>query len=148
MIALGSDHGGFLLKESIKNFLNAKKIEFEDFGTHSEDSVDYPYFAKQVAKSVSTGESEFGIICCGTGIGVSIVANKFKNVRAAVCQDEFCAQMAREHNDANIICLGGRVVNEKLALKLVEVFLSSKFQKGRHKRRVDQIKEIEKGEVL
>ena len=102
LIAIGSDHGGFLIKEQIKKYLEQNKISYNDFGTNSEESVDYPVFARKVAQSVACGECELGILCCGTGIGVSIAANKIKGIRAALCNDEFCAEMARKHNNANV----------------------------------------------
>lgn len=143
MIALGSDHGGFMLKESIKAYLNKEKIPFKDFGTFSEESVDYPLFAEKVAKSIQSGESTMGILCCGTGIGISIAANKFRGIRAALCTNEFCAEMSRRHNNANILCLGGRVISEDTSKKLVKIFLETPFDGGRHEKRINQIKKFE-----
>lgn len=144
MIALGSDHGGFILKEAIKLYLENEKILFKDFGTFSEESVDYPLFAEKVARSIQSGESNIGVLCCGTGIGISIAANKFKGIRAALCTNEFCAEMSRRHNNANILCLGGRVIDENTAKKLVKIFLKTPFDGGRHEKRINQIKEFEK----
>ncbi len=146
MIALGCDHGGFLIKKAIKNYFEEKNIKYKDFGTDEvENSVDYPKYAYLVAKSVANGECEKGILCCGTGIGVSIVANKIDGIRAAVCQDEFSAEMTRRHNDANILCLGGRVIDENKAISLTNIFLKTPFDGGRHYWRVLQIEQIEKG---
>ncbi|TCO78786.1 ribose 5-phosphate isomerase B [Marinisporobacter balticus] len=143
-IALGSDHGGYKLKEVIKKYLEEKQIAYEDFGTHSTESVDYPEFGMKVAEAVTAGNYEKGIICCGTGIGISISANKVPGVRCAVVSDTFSAQMSREHNNANILSLGERVVGQGLALKIVEVWLSTEFAGGRHEKRVNKILDIEK----
>lgn len=145
MIALGADHGGYLLKEEIKKHLDEKGIEYKDFGTYSTDSVDYAKIAFETCKSVASGESEKAILCCGTGIGISMAANKVKGIRAACCSDWFSAKYTRLHNDANALCLGGRVVGAGLALEMVDVFLSTGFEGGRHQRRVDQITSIENG---
>lgn len=148
MIALGSDHGGYKLKEAVKKYLDIKGIDYNDFGTFSEDSVDYPIYAQKVANSILNGECEKGILCCGTGIGISIAANKIKGIRAAVCSDEFCAEMCRRHNDANIISFGGRVISEEKCLAMTDIFLNTEFEGGRHEKRIDQIKRIENGEEL
>ena len=145
MIALGADHGGYLLKEEIKKHLEKKGIDYIDFGTYSSDSVDYAKIAYKTCKSVTSGECEKAILCCGTGIGVSMAANKVKGIRAACCSDWFSAKYTRLHNDANALCLGGRVVGAGLALEMVDVFLSTEFEGGRHQRRVDQITAIENG---
>ncbi len=145
MIAIGCDHGGFEIKEAIKDYLNNEGLEYRDFGTYNTDCVDYPVFAYKVAKSVASGECERGILCCGTGIGVSIAANKIKGIRAAVCSDEFSAEMTRRHNDANVLCLGGRTLDKKKATLLASVFLNTPFDSGRHKVRVEQILKIEDG---
>lgn len=142
-IALGSDHGGFRLKEAIKKDLVEKGYEVEDFGSTSTDSCDYPDFAIPVAKKVASGEFDRGILICGTGIGIGIVANKIKGVRAALCHDTFSAQATRNHNDANVLTMGERVVGEGLALKIVETFLNSDFEAGRHQRRIDKITALE-----
>jgi ribose 5-phosphate isomerase B len=146
VIALGCDHGGFLLKNAIKNYFDEKNIKYKDFGTDEvENSVDYPKYAYLVAKSVANGECEKGILFCGTGIGVSIAANKVSGIRAAVCQDEFSTEMTRRHNDANVLCLGGRVIDENKAISLANIFLNTPFDRGRHYWRVLQIEQIEKG---
>ena len=138
MIALAADHGGYYLKEAIKKHLELKGIEFKDFGTYDTSSVDYPVYAEKAARAVAGGECRFGIICCGTGIGVSMTANKIKGIRAAVVTNEFCAD-----NDANILCMGGRVIDENTAVKLADIFLNTPFDGGRHSKRVDMIKELE-----
>jgi len=143
-IALGSDHGGFGLKKEIIEYLEKKNIEVTDFGTHTEESCDYPDYALKVAEQVAEGNFEFGIIVCGTGIGVSIVANKVPGIRAALCGDTFSAHATRQHNNANILTLGARVVGAGLALDIVEVFITAKFEGDRHQKRIDKITEIEK----
>ena len=143
MIAVGSDHGGLELKEAVKSALVARGLDVEDYGTDNGDSVDYPDFAEKVAAAVSHGDIELGILVCGTGIGMSIVANKFPGVRAALVTDEFMAQMAKEHNNANILVLGGRVLAEDLAVKMVNVWLDSSYEAGRHQRRLDKITRLE-----
>ena len=145
MIAIGCDHGGLKIKNAVIEYLRENDIEFNDYGCYSDESVDYPIFAYQVAKNVADGTAELGIICCGTGIGVSMAANKVKGIRAAVCTDEFCAEMTRRHNNANILCMGGRVIDEAKAVKLASIFLNTPFDGGRHEKRVDMISEIENG---
>lgn len=140
-IAIGSDHGGFELKEKIVDYLKLHDFEFKDFGTFSNESCDYPVFAKEVALEVAKGNFNKGILICGTGIGVSIVANKVKGIRAALCFDTFCAKMSRAHNNANILCLGQRVIAQDLALEIVDVWLNSEFEGGRHEKRVEMIEE-------
>src|SRR3989338_1878855 len=125
MIAIGGDNGGFDLKEKIKTFLIERKIEIEDLGTVTRESVDYPDYGIKVSKLVSEGKAERGILVCGTGIGMSIVANKFPRVRAALCHDSYSARMSREHNDSNVLILGGRVIGDELALEIVKVWLLS-----------------------
>ena len=127
MIALGCDHGGYELKQEIKKYLDEKGIEYKDYGCDSLDSVDYPVYAKKVAHAILDGECEKGILICGTGIGISITANKFKGIRAAVCTDCFTAEATRLHNDANILCMGGRVVGPGLAVKITDTFLNTPF---------------------
>jgi ribose 5-phosphate isomerase B len=144
MIAIGSDHGGFELKKHVIGHLIEKGIEVKDFGTFTEDSVDYPDCAKPVCKAVLSGEAERGILLCGTGIGISIAANKFDGIRAALCGDVFSAKMAREHNDANIICLGGRVTGRELAFMIVDTWLEAEHLGGRHADRIAKIHAIEK----
>jgi ribose 5-phosphate isomerase B len=143
MIVLGSDHGGLELKEAIQTALVARGLEIVDYGTDNGDSVDYPDFAEKVASAVSRGESDLGILICGTGIGMSIVANKFPGVRAALAADEFMAKMAKEHNNANILVLGGRVLPTEKAVKMVNVWLDSSYEGGRHQRRLDKITLLE-----
>lgn len=144
MIALGCDHGGINLKNAIVEYLKENNIEFIDYGCYTTESVDYPVYAKKVATSIQEGKSDKGILCCGTGIGISIAANKYKGIRAALCTNEFMAEMTRRHNDANILCMGGRVINEDTALKLTKVFLNTEFEGGRHQKRIDLISESEK----
>ncbi len=143
MIALGSDHGGYALKEEIKKYLTEKEIPFADFGTDSEASCDYPEFAEKVCRSVLSGESEKGILCCGTGIGMSMAANKIRGIRCALCSEGYSAEMTRRHNDANVLALGGRVVGPGLALEIVEIFLKTPFEGGRHARRVSKVMALE-----
>lgn len=140
-IAIGSDHGGFKLKKKVIEHLRGKDISFKDFGTFDEESCNYPDIAKTVAQEVSEGTFDKGILVCGTGIGVSIVANKIKGIRAALCSDTFSAKMSRAHNDANILCLGQRVIGEGLALDIVDAWLNSEFEGGRHKIRVEKIED-------
>jgi len=143
-IAVGSDHGGYELKEEIIKYLKQKNMELEDFGTYSKESCDYPDFAIKVAEEVAEKKFDFGILICGTGIGISIAANKVPGIRAAVCSDTFSAHACREHNNANILTIGQRVVGAGLALDIVEIFLNTGFQGGRHQERVSKIAEIEK----
>lgn len=143
-IALGSDHAGLPLKNEIINHLMEKGIELKDFGTYTEDSCDYPDYALKVAEAVVAKEFDFGILVCGTGIGVSIVANKVSGIRAALCSDTFSAHSCREHNNANILALGQRVIGVGLALDIVDIFINAEFLAGRHQRRIDKITEIEK----
>ena len=145
MIALGCDHGGLALKNAVKQYLEENQIPYRDFGTMTEDSIDYAPVAVQVARSVAGGESEKGILCCGTGIGMSIAANKVKGIRASVCTDAFCAEMTRRHNNSNILCMGGRVITPEQAVELTRIYLATPFDGGRHERRVHQIAEIENG---
>lgn len=143
-IAIGSDHGGFRLKGEIIEHLNAKGIEFKDFGTFSEESCDYPDVALEVALEVKDKNYDLGILVCGTGIGIGIAANKVPGIRAALCSDTFSAHACREHNNANILTIGQRIVGTGLALDIVDTFLNAKFQGDRHQRRIDKISEIEK----
>ncbi|APC38774.1 ribose 5-phosphate isomerase B [Clostridium estertheticum] len=143
-IALGSDHGGLSLKKEIIKHLKSKNIEVTDFGTHTEDSCDYPDYALKVAREVVEGNFELGILVCGTGIGVSICANKVPGIRAALCADTFSAHATREHNNANILTLGERTTGIGLALDIVDTFINAKFLGERHQRRIDKITEIEK----
>ncbi|OAA86702.1 ribose 5-phosphate isomerase B [Clostridium ljungdahlii] len=143
-IALGSDHAGFPLKKEVMEHLQDKNIEFKDFGTFSESSCDYPDYALKVGEEVVSKNYDVGILICGTGIGISIAANKIPGVRAALCSDTFSAHACREHNNANILTMGQRVVGVGLAIDIVDTFLSAKFQGDRHQRRIDKITEIEK----
>ncbi|KPU44617.1 putative sugar phosphate isomerase YwlF [Oxobacter pfennigii] len=142
-IAISSDHGGYNLKQTVMKHLDELKIEYKDFGCSCCGSVDYPDFALPVAESITAGEYTMGIIICGTGIGISIAANKVPGIRAAVCNDSFTARLSREHNDANILALGERVLGPGIALNIVDEFLKGEFQGGRHAVRVAKIKEIE-----
>lgn len=142
MIALGCDHGGYELMQEVKAHLDKRGLAYKDFGCYSTESVDYPIYARKVAKAILNGECENGILICGTGIGISIAANKLPGIRAALCTDCFCAQATREHNDANILAMGGRVVGAGLALKIVDTFLDTPFSNDeRHKRRIALIEE-------
>lgn len=143
-IAVGCDHGGFELKNEIIKFLESEGHETKDFGTYSVDSCDYPDIALPVAEAVAAKEYEFGILICGTGIGISIAANKVPGIRAALCSDTFSAHATREHNNANILAMGQRVVGAGLALDIVKTFIMSKFEGDRHQKRIDKISEIEK----
>jgi ribose 5-phosphate isomerase B len=143
-VAIGSDHAGFELKEMISNIVKEMGNEVIDMGTGSSCSVDYPDYAEAVADAVSKGKVERGILICGTGIGMSIVANKFKNVRAALCNDIFTAKMSRLHNDANILCLGGKIIGKDLAKEIVHIWFSTHFEGGRHEKRLEKINLIER----
>ena len=143
MIALGCDHGGFALKNEIKKHLDELGIEYKDYGTYTEQSCDYPIYGEAVANAVASGECEKGLLFCGTGVGISLAANKVKGIRAVVCSDCFSAEMSRRHNNANILSLGGRVVGTGLAQKIVDIFLNTPFEGGRHERRVNMLMEIE-----
>lgn len=142
-IAVGSDHGGFLLKDEIMKHLKQKNIDFVDFGCFTTESVDYPDIGQAVGEAVAAGEYDKGIICCGTGIGISISANKVPGIRAALCGDCFSAKASREHNDANVLALGERVIGVELAMMIVDIWLDTEFQGGRHGRRVGKIRNIE-----
>ncbi len=140
MIALGNDLAGLALKQEIIKYLEEQKIEYKDFGSYDETPVDYPVYAKKVAGAVASGECEKGILICGTGIGVSIAANKIKGIRAALCHDTFSAQATREHNDANILTMGARVIGPGLAVKIADTFLHTDFSGvERHQRRIDML---------
>lgn len=143
-IGLGADHGGYRLKAAIAEHLRGRGYEVIDFGTHTADSVDYPDYGKQVAEAVIAKKVDKGILCCGTGIGIGLAANKVRGIRCANVSDTFSAKMSREHNDCQMISLGERTLGVSLALELVDAFLAAKFQGDRHQRRVDKIMEIEK----
>jgi len=142
-LVIGSDHGGLELKSAVSQRLESRGLEVVDFGTGSGDSVDYPDFAVKVAREVSRGEADCGVLVCGTGIGMSIAANKYPGVRAALVTDEYMAQMAKEHNNANILVMGGRVMSDEVARRLVQVWLDTEYDGGRHQRRLDKIARIE-----
>lgn len=144
MIVIGSDHGGLSLKEAVTRYLVGRDIQISDIGTDNGDSVDYPRFGLKVAEMVASGSADLGILVCGTGIGMSIAANKVPGIRAALATDVFMGRMAKEHNNANILVLGGRVLDEKEACDIVAAWLDSTFEGGRHQGRLDQIAEIEK----
>ncbi|MBS5214828.1 MAG: ribose 5-phosphate isomerase B [Clostridiales bacterium] len=140
MLALGCDHGGYELMQEVKKHLDQRGIAYQDFGCYSEEAVDYPVYAKKVGKAIQDGSCDKGILICGTGIGISITANKMKGIRAALCTDCFCAEATRLHNDANVLAMGGRVVGTGLALKIVDTFLDTPFSgDDRHKRRIAMI---------
>lgn len=143
MIAIGCDHGGFELKGHIIEYLKGKGIEYKDYGTYSEDSIDYPDCARPVCEAVQNGTAEGGILICGTGIGISMAANKFKGIRAALCSDVYSAKMTKVHNNANIICLGGRVMGREHAFMIVDAWMEAEFEGGRHQTRIDKIHAIE-----
>lgn len=144
MLAIGSDHGGYELKQYIMKCLGEQGVEFRDFGTYTQDSCDYPVYAEKVCRAVVSGECGRGILICGTGIGVSIAANKVHGIRAALCADCYSAEFTRRHNDANILALGGRTVGAGLAMKIVDTFLNTPFEGGRHAQRVAMIAELER----
>ncbi len=148
MIALGCDHAGFSLKEAVAKHLAAKGIAYQDLGTFSEESVDYPDYGFAVAQAVASGACEKGILICGTGIGIGIAANKVPGIRAALCNDLFSAQASREHNDANVLTMGARIIDEPLALQIVDRWLATEFAGGRHQRRIDKITAIEEKMAL
>ncbi len=143
MIAIGSDHAGLDLKCEIMKHLENKGYQVKDYGTYTSESCDYPYYGEAVGRAVASGECERGVLICGTGIGISIAANKVKGARAAACSDTFSAEMTRRHNDANIIAVGARVVGVGLALAIIDAYFNAQFDGGRHSRRVDMISEIE-----
>ena len=138
-IAIASDHGGYELKENIKKYLESKDIEVLDLGTNSEESVDYPVYGKACGEAVASGKADRGIVCCGTGIGISIAANKVDGIRCALCTDVHMAEMTRKHNDSNVLALGGRTTELQMALDITETWLVTEFEGGRHQRRVDML---------
>ena len=142
-IAIACDHGGYALKEAVKAHLTEKGYEAVDFGTNSTESCDYPDFAAPAAKAVAAGECEKGIVICTTGIGVSIVANKVKGIRCALCSDPLSAEMTRRHNDTNMLAMGAGIIGQNLAMDIVDIWLSTEFEGGRHQRRVDKIMALE-----
>ncbi|MCH5351965.1 MAG: ribose 5-phosphate isomerase B [Acutalibacter sp.] len=144
-IAIGCDHGGFEWKEAVRGYLEENGIDYEDFGAFSTESVDYAPIAVKAARTVAEGKADYGILICSTGLGVSMASNKVKGIRAAVCTNTFCAEMTRRHNNANVLCMGGKVVDRETALQMVDIFLHTAFDGGRHQRRIDQIAQIEDG---
>lgn len=144
MIAIGSDHGGYALKQQLMKHLTDLGLEYKDYGTYSEDSCDYPVYAEAVARAVASGEAERGILICGTGIGMSIAANKIPGIRCALCGDCYSAELTRRHNDANMLALGARVLGGGLAEKIMDTFLTTDFEGGRHARRIGLIADLEK----
>lgn len=147
MIAIGCDHGGFALKNDIINWFKANDIAYKDFGTHNTDSINYAPIGAAVARSVASGECERGILVCSTGIGMSMTANKIKGIRAAVCSDHYSVKYTRLHNDANVLCLGAKVIGPGVALEMVDIFLNTAFEGGRHAIRIGEIAKIENGEM-
>ncbi|MEF9921556.1 MAG: ribose 5-phosphate isomerase B [Anaerovoracaceae bacterium] len=139
IIAIASDHGGFALKEEIKNHLREREIKVVDLGTNSEESVDYPVYGKACGEAVASGKADKGIVCCGTGIGISIAANKVKGVRCGLCTSVEMAELTKRHNNANILALGGRTTPPELAIKITDAWLDTEFEGGRHQRRVDML---------
>ena len=144
MIVLASDHAGFPLKEELKAYFDEKGVEYIDCGTDSTASVDYAKFAQTACLKVTGGEAEKAILCCGTGIGISMAANKYKGIRAALCGDVYSAKMTKQHNNSNIICMGGRVIGRELAFMIVDAWLEAEFEGGRHQQRIDKIHALEK----
>lgn len=141
-LAIGADHAGYVLKEQIKEYLKSKDIDFKDVGTFKIESCDYPEFAYKVGQAVANCEADLGILICGTGIGMSITANKIKGIRAALVHDEQTAKLSRQHNNANVLCMGGRILSEDLAKKIVDVWLNTSFEGGRHEKRLKLITQL------
>lgn len=141
-LAIGADHAGYYLKEQIKEFLKSKNIDFKDYGTFKIESCDYPEYAYKVGQAVVNGDADLGILICGTGIGMSITANKIKGIRAALVYDEQTAKLSRQHNDANVLCMGGRLTPEEEAKKIVDVWLNTSFEGGRHEKRIKLISQL------
>ena len=147
MIALGSDQAGYELKQEIKKHLEERGLSYKDYGSYDPEPVDYPVYGKKVGRAVADGECDRGILICGTGIGMSIAANKVKGIRAAVCSDHFSAKYTRLHNDANILCMGGRVVGPGVGVELADLFVDTEYEGGRHAKRVAMIADIEEGKM-
>lgn len=143
MIAIGSDHAALEFKKEIEDYLDTKGIEYKDFGCYSKDRTDYPIYGEKVGKAVASGEYEKGLLFCGTGVGISLSANKVNGIRAVVCSDCYTAQLSRQHNNTNILALGARVVGIELAKMIIDIWLSTEFEGGRHQDRIDMIKRIE-----
>ena len=144
MIALGCDHGGYELMQEVKAYLDKQGLEYQDFGCYSNEAVDYPVYARKVGHAIQNGTCDKGILICGTGIGISITANKMEGIRAALCTDCFCAEATRLHNDANVLCMGERTTGVGLAEMITDAWLETEFAGGRHQRRVDKIMALEK----
>lgn len=143
MIAIGCDHGGFALKQEVMRHLDELGLAYKDFGTYSEESCDYPIYGEKVGRAVADGEADLGIAICGTGVGISLAANKVKGIRACVCSEPYTAKLSRMHNNSNVLAFGARVVGDELAKMIVKEWLDAEFEGGRHQRRVDMIMEIE-----
>lgn len=143
MIAIGCDHGGLELKNAIIEHFKQTGVEFKDFGTFTEESVDYPVIAKKVCESIVGKECRLGILCCGTGIGMSIAANKINSIRAAACSETFSAELTRRHNNSNVLCLGGRVIGPGVAVKMVDLFINTPYEGGRHDKRIKMVMDLE-----
>lgn len=141
LIAIGSDHGGFNLKQHVMKHLEERGLEYKDYGTYDTNSCHYPVYAKAVAKAITSGECERGILICGTGIGISIAANKVKGIRASLCSDTYSARLTRNHNNSNILCMGERVLGTGLALDIVDAWLDAEYEGGRHQTRIDMLEE-------
>ena len=148
LVAVASDHGGFALKEKVKEYLRQRGDKIVDLGTTSEESVDYPIYGKACAEAVASGKAERGIVCCGTGIGISIAANKVKGIRCGLCTSVEMAELTRKHNNANMLAMGARVIGPELAKRIARIFLTTDFAGGRHARRVDMIMALEEGKTL
>ena len=140
-VAVASDHGGYKLKEKVKEYLESRDIDVIDLGTNSEESVDYPEYGRACAKAVAGGEADRGIVCCGTGIGISIAANKVKGIRCGLCTNVEMAKLTRQHNDANMLAMGGRIIDDETAMAITDAFIDTEFEGGRHQRRIDKIEE-------
>lgn len=145
-IAIGNDHIAVHMKEHIKSYLEGKGFEVVDFGTNSEERCDYPIYGKKVADAVASGDCEFGVLICGTGVGISLVANKVKGIRAVVCSEPYSARLSRQHNNANIVAFGARVIGGAMAEMIVDEFFDAEYEGGRHQKRVEMISAIEQGE--
>ncbi len=143
MIVLAADHGGYTLKEEVKKHLDAKGVEYIDCGCYNGESVDYPDMAKRACEKIQSGEAEKGLLFCGSGVGISIAANKMKGIRCCCCSDTFSAKYTRLHNDANVLAMGGRIVGPGLAIEMIELFLNTEFEGGRHSRRVEKLMALE-----
>ena len=140
-VAVARDHGGYKLKEKVKEYLESRDIDVIDLGTNSEESVDYPEYGRACAKAVAGGEADRGIVCCGTGIGISIAANKVNGIRCGLCTNVEMAKLTRQHNDANMLAMGGRIIDDETAMAITEAFIDTEFEGGRHQRRIDKIEE-------